>query len=72
MENNVYTWKTTTSIEDRKILNITATVKKHNVYNGIKQTELTRCKIVYENVGNNIENGTFSLNEVFNILEMEE
>lgn len=41
---NVYTWKTSSSIdEDAKTL--TGTVKAHNEYKGIKQTELTRCRI---------------------------
>lgn len=42
---NVYTWKTSKAI-DENAKKIIGTVKAHNEYNGIKQTELTRCKIV--------------------------
>lgn len=40
---NVFTWKTSGGIggETKKI---TATVKSHNEYNGVKQTEITRCR----------------------------
>lgn len=42
---NIFTWKTSGEIsEDTK--KITATVKSHNEYNGIKQTEITRCRAV--------------------------
>lgn len=41
---NIYTWKTQKgNIED--VVTIKGTVKAHNEYRGIKQTELTRCKI---------------------------
>lgn len=41
------TWKTSAYIDERKIIGsvITGTVKEHKEWNGIKQTELTRCKI---------------------------
>ena len=42
---NVYTWKTSKAI-DENTKKIIGTVKAHNEYNGVKQTELTRCKIV--------------------------
>lgn len=41
---NVYTWKTSKSVEDKKST-ITGTVKEHKEYRGVKQTELTRCKV---------------------------
>lgn len=42
---NVFTWKTSGGIaEDTK--KISATIKSHNEYNGMKQTELTRCRAV--------------------------
>lgn len=42
---NVFTWKTSGGIaEDTK--KILATVKSHKEYNGIKQTEITRCRVV--------------------------
>jgi hypothetical protein len=42
--NNVFTWKTSTLLaENAKI--ITGTVKAHNEFRGIKQTELTRCRV---------------------------
>lgn len=42
-DGNVYTWKTSKEI-DGEIKSITGTVKSHNEYREIKQTELTRCK----------------------------
>ena len=48
-ESGVFMWKTSTYIEEEernKPHTIKATVKAHNDYNGVKQTVLTRCKIV--------------------------
>ena len=44
---NVFTWKTSGGFDlDKKpIKNITGTVKAHNEYRGVQQTELTRCKV---------------------------
>lgn len=42
---NVFTWKTGTFIEESPELVITGTVKAHNEYRGVKQTELTRCRV---------------------------
>lgn len=42
--NNIYTWKTSKVLND-DIKGLTGTIKAHNDYKGIKQTELTRCKI---------------------------
>lgn len=42
---NVYTWKTGNFIESEKVSKVKGTVKSHNEYRGIKQTELTRCKV---------------------------
>lgn len=43
-DGNVYTWKTGNDIpEDAK--KITGTVKEHKEYRGVKQTELTRCRV---------------------------
>lgn len=41
---NVYTWKTSNFI-DGEISKVKGTVKSHNEYRGIKQTEITRCKV---------------------------
>lgn len=41
---NVFTWKTSSSISEN-VSSITGTVKNHSVYNGVKQTELTRCRV---------------------------
>lgn len=41
---NIYTWKTTKVVRD-DVTSVTGTVKTHNDYKGIKQTELTRCKV---------------------------
>lgn len=42
---NVYTWKTSNYIYQDKVSKVRATIKSHNEYRGIKQTEITRCKI---------------------------
>lgn len=41
---NVYTWKTGKNVENTEST-IVGTIKSHNEFRGIKQTELTRCKI---------------------------
>lgn len=43
-EGNVYTWKTGKNVANKKST-IIGTVKEHKEFRGIKQTELTRCKI---------------------------
>lgn len=42
---NTYTWKTSKYIPDTYTGLITATVKAHNEFRGVKQTELTRAKL---------------------------
>jgi len=42
---NVYTWKTSSFIAEDEVKNIKGTVKEHKEFRGIKQTELTRCKV---------------------------
>ena len=44
-DNNVFTWKTSGYIED-DVKKLVGTVKAHNEYRGVKQTELTRCRVV--------------------------
>lgn len=45
-DGNVYTWKTGKVIDDeRSDISITGTVKAHTEFRGIKQTELTRCRV---------------------------
>jgi hypothetical protein len=41
---NVYTWKTGSFIEEG-VKHIKGTVKEHKEYDGMKQTELTRCRL---------------------------
>lgn len=41
----VLIWKTTKELDTDQINRITFTVKAHNEYNGVKQTEVTRCKV---------------------------
>lgn len=43
-QGNVYTWKTGSIVPD-DVQSIKGTVKSHNDFRGVKQTELTRCKI---------------------------
>lgn len=42
---NVFTWKTSNWVEVDKVSKIKGTVKTHTEYKGVKQTELTRCKV---------------------------
>lgn len=42
---NVLTWKSSKCILDENIKSITGTVKGHTEYRGVKQTELTRCRL---------------------------
>lgn len=42
---NVYTWKTSNFVEEEKVNKVKGTIKSHNEYRGIKQTEITRCKV---------------------------
>lgn len=43
---NVFTWKTGTFLEEETPgFSLVGTVKAHNEYRGIKQTELTRCRV---------------------------
>ena len=42
---NVYTWKTSNYISADEIVKVKGTVKSHTEYRGIKQTEITRCKV---------------------------
>lgn len=45
---NVYIWKTQSFDEskfEKENLVISATIKEHNIYNDIKQTVITRCKV---------------------------
>ena len=44
VDNNIYTWKTTKVFGDN-VTSLGGTVKAHNDYKGVKQTELTRCKV---------------------------
>ena len=46
--NNVYIWYSSNPLEeDKDIVSVTGTVKSHSEYRDVKQTVLTRCKIVY-------------------------
>ena len=41
---NIYIWKTGNIIEETRV-SLKGTVKAHGEFNGIKQTELTRCRV---------------------------
>lgn len=46
-EDNIFVWKTTTTaLEIGKEITAKATIKEHQEYNGIKQTVLTRLKLI--------------------------
>lgn len=45
-DGNIYTWKSSNWMnEDRPPVSLKGTVKAHKEFRGVKQTELTRCKI---------------------------
>lgn len=44
-DGNVYTWKTAKGMDDGKV-SLKGTVKAHSEFNGVKQTELTRCTLI--------------------------
>lgn len=43
-DGNVFTWKTSKLVQSEDVHNIKGTIKEFRTYNGVKQTELTRCK----------------------------
>lgn len=48
---NIFVWKTNKKVaqveqKQKQIVTIKGTIKNHKMYNDVKQTELTRCKIV--------------------------
>ena len=44
---NIFVWKTQKHFnEDATLREITGMVKAHNVFRDVKQTELTRCKVI--------------------------
>lgn len=45
---NVFTWFTSCMIELDRKFDILGTVKEHTTYKDVKQTVLTRCKVVYK------------------------
>lgn len=42
---NIYIWKTSNNVEGDTV-SLKGTVKAHSDFNGVKQTELTRCKVI--------------------------
>ena len=44
-DGNIFTWKTSGYIGE-KAKKLVGTIKAHNEYRGVKQTELTRCRVV--------------------------
>lgn len=46
VDNNVFIWKTGTYKDTDKKYSITFTVKGHTEYDGIEQTEVTRCRLI--------------------------
>lgn len=46
--NNIYMWDSSSFVDTNKfITTLKGTVKKHDTYNGVNQTWLTRCKVEY-------------------------
>lgn len=77
--NNVYMWDASNDMEEdtRNILSIRGTVKKHEEYNGVKQTWLTRCKVTSEPKAKEepkyveVTQGDVDFAEIFDMLEEE-
>lgn len=46
-EGRVFIWSTGNGIHTDLAIKLKGTIKAHNEYRGIKQTELTRCKVTY-------------------------
>jgi hypothetical protein len=46
LENHVFIWKTSNGFDTDKQYNITFTVKEHSDYREVKQTSVTRCKLI--------------------------
>jgi len=45
-DGNILIWKTSKWLDDEKeFKTVSGTVKAHNEFRGVKQTELTRCKV---------------------------
>lgn len=50
-EGNIYMWDSSSYVDlDRAPQSIIGTVKKHDEFNGVKQTWLTRCRVSYKEV----------------------
>ena len=48
-KDNVFVWKTSVFVPDPKlVVRVSGTVKNHKEYNGVKETEMTRCKFSKE------------------------
>lgn len=68
---NIYMWDSSTGIclgqhEDgtyRNVVSITGTVKKHDEFRGVKQTWLTRCKVIYSDPIKQNESQTSECND---------
>ena len=46
--NNIIIWGTSRCLNCDSLFTIKGTVKSHDTYKGIKQTEITRCKVLEE------------------------
>lgn len=44
---NCLMWSSSKAIDEERVAKLTGTVKKHEEYNGLKQTWVTRCKVEY-------------------------
>ena len=44
-DGNIFVWKTSSSFETANVHCVTGSVKAHNEFRGVQQTELTRCKV---------------------------
>lgn len=44
-DGNIYMWDSSNGIEFDKVVSLKGTVKKHDVFRGVNQTWLTRCKV---------------------------
>lgn len=71
VDGNIFIWITGKGIELDKVASLTGTVKSHDVYDGVNQTHLTRCKVTYADEAKepHPEDGTLDIDGIFEMLE---
>ena len=64
--NNIFIWYASNPVQDEEIvIEVTGTIKEHSEFNGVKQTVMTRCKVVKgEKPVEEQPAGTFNLDDI--------